>query len=60
MWLKLNVLIFFKNHTVSFLLAKTRKTKYLKKKYNNSLKFILKEDFFSTTGIMLSTSLFCK
>ena len=59
MWLKLNVLIFFKNHTVSFLLAKTRKTKYLKK-HNNSLKFILKEDFFSTTGIMLITSLFCK
>ena len=31
MWLKLNVLIFFKNHTVNFPLAKTRKTKYLKK-----------------------------
>ena len=60
MCLKLNVLIFFKNHTVSFLLAKTRKTKYLKKHNYNSLKFILKEDFFSTTGIMLITSLFCK
>ena len=51
MWLKLNVLIFFKNHTVSFLLAKTRKTKYLKK-HNDSLKFIRKEDFFSTIGII--------